>query len=155
MHEEERTIAVLRRWIEASMQRSMRSLFRYARENNISMSQVGALFHIGHRGPLGVTDISERLGITSAAASQLLDRLVQQNLLERSEDPHDRRVRQISLTHSGQTLLMESLRAQQGWIADLVALCNQEEKEQIRAALELLLAKTQLLDAHEPSEQNV
>ena len=62
------------------MHRSMRHFLRYARESGLSMSQFGALFHIHRRGSSGVTDLGDHLGVTSAAASQMLDRLVQQGL---------------------------------------------------------------------------
>ena len=83
------------------MHRSIRHLLRYARENGLSMSQFGALLHIHRMGSSGVTDLGDHLGVTSAAASQMLERLVQQGLILRTEDPNDRRVKQIVLTDKG------------------------------------------------------
>jgi DNA-binding MarR family transcriptional regulator len=151
MIEDEATIASLQKWNEVSMHHSMQSFFRYAKVNNISMSQVGTLFHLSHKGTLGVTDISERLGVTSAAASQMLDRLVQNNLLERSEDPNDRRVRQIRLTPQGHTLLAESLKIQQLWIHELVDSLSAEERDLVKSALDVLIDRTRQLAAHKSS----
>lgn len=151
MSDEDHTISILHRWNNVSMHHSMQSLFRYAKENNISMSQVGALFHISHKGTMAVTDISERLGVTSAAASQMLDRLVQQNLLERTEDPNDRRVRQISLTPQGRNLLNESLRIQGLWMRELVQSLSDSECDKISEALNILLEKTNQLASHQES----
>jgi len=139
-------VATLRNWIEVFMRRSMRNFIRYSRESGISMPQVGALFHI-HRGAGGVTDLAEGLGITSAAASQMLERLVQLGVILRSEAPHDRRVKQIVLTEKGRHILQESFHAHQGWLDDLAQTLSAGEKEQIVAALKILIEKANRLQS--------
>lgn len=134
-------IVTLQEWIKVSMDRSIRDFIRYARESGLSMSQLGALFHIHHRGSSGVTDLGEHLGVTSAAASQMLERLVQQELILRSVDPSDRRVKQIVLTAKGLQVLQESIRARQGWLYDLAETLSDPEKETITAALNVLIDK--------------
>ncbi len=135
----------LKELVEVMMRRSMRAFFAYAKENNISMSQFGALGHIA-RGASGVSDIGDDLGISSAAASQMLERLVQQGLILRSEDPHDRRVKQIVLTEKGTELLHGSWQARQSWLEDLVVLLSPEEQAQITASLAILIDKISLLE---------
>ena len=95
------------------MRHSMHSFILYSKENSLSMSQIGALFQINH-GRSNVSDLSDGLGITNAAASQMLERLVQQELILRSEDPQDRRVKQFVLTGKGCRIMQESLQARQG-----------------------------------------
>jgi DNA-binding MarR family transcriptional regulator len=138
-------MATLQNWIAVFMRRSMRNLLRYARENGISMPQVGALFHI-HRGAGGVSNLGEGLGVTSAAASQMLERLVQQGIILRSEAPGDRRVKQIALTEKGLHILQESFHARQGWLDDLAHILTADEKEQIVAALKILIEKANRLE---------
>src|SRR5450756_2667144 len=104
--------AALQSWIDVFMHRSMRSVLLYAKESGLSMSQLGALMHIA-KGASGVSDIGDDLGISSAAASQMLERLVQMGLILRSEDPHDRRVKQIVLTGKGTEMLHGSWQARQ------------------------------------------
>jgi DNA-binding MarR family transcriptional regulator len=131
-------VAALQDWIEVSTRQSMRHFIRYARKTGLSMSNFGALFHLYHRGSSGVTELGDHLGVTSAASSQMLDRLVQQKLILRTEDPDDRRVKQIALTDEGCRILEESIRARQSWLADLAKTLSGDEKEKIRAALEIL-----------------
>lgn len=138
-------VATLRNWIEVFMRRSMRNFIRFSRENGISMPQVGALFHI-HRGAGGVTDLGDGLGVTSAAASQMLERLVQLGYILRSEAPHDRRVKQIVLTEKGHHILQESFHAHQSWLDDLAQTLSPGEKEQIAAALKILIEKANRLE---------
>ncbi|MEW6717482.1 MAG: MarR family transcriptional regulator [Chloroflexota bacterium] len=134
-------VVTLKKWIEVSMRRSMRNFLHYARESGLSMSQIGTLFHLHHMGSSGVTDLGDHLGVTSAAASQMLERLVQQGLILRSEDPNDRRVKQIILTDKGNRVLEEGIRARQGWLDNLAESLSASEKEQITAALNILIDK--------------
>jgi DNA-binding MarR family transcriptional regulator len=136
-------VVTLQKWIEVSMHRSIRHLICYARESGLSMSQLGALFHIHRMGSSGVTDLGENLGVTSAAASQMLERLVQQDLILRSEDPSDRRVKQIILTDKGLQVLQESMRTRQNWLYDLAETLSNSEKETITAALDVLIDRAQ------------
>jgi DNA-binding MarR family transcriptional regulator len=138
-------VVTLEEWIEVFMQRSMRDFMGYARESGLSMSQLGALFQIHHRGSSGVTDLGEELGVTSSAASQMLERLVHLGLIRRSEDPSDRRAKQIVLTDKGRQVLQASIQARQSWLSDLAGILSNSEKEVIVAALELLIDKANRL----------
>jgi len=84
--------------------------------------------------------------VTNAAASQMLEHLVQQQMITRSEDPHDRRAKQIVLTDKGRQVLQESIHARQGWLEDLAHTLSPEEKEQVVAALHILIEKTSQLE---------
>jgi len=140
----------LQEWIGDFMRRSMRSLILYSKKNGLSMSQVGALFQINH-GRNNVSDLGEGLGITKAAASQMLERLVQQELILRSEDPQDRRVKQLVLTDKGCRIMQESVQARQGWLEDLVSILSEDEKKQIAVAVKVLIDKTNQLDQRSES----
>jgi DNA-binding MarR family transcriptional regulator len=138
--------AVLQEWVAVFMRRSMQSFIRYARQSGLSMSQINTLFHIHHAGGSGVTDLGEHLGITNAAVSQLLERLVQQGLILRDEDPADRRAKKLTLTEKGAQTLQEGIHARQGWLHDLSATLSVAEKEQITVALKILIDKTKRLE---------
>jgi DNA-binding MarR family transcriptional regulator len=110
------------------------------------MSQIGALFRIHHRGDSAVSGIGEELGISNAAASQMLDRLVQQGLILRSENPSDRRMKQIVLTDKGRQVLQESIAARQGWFVTLSETLSDSEQEQVIRALNILIEKASQLE---------
>ena len=128
-------------WSYVCMHHSMRNFFHYSIKSGLSMSQIGALFWVSHKGNCAVSDIGEVLGITSAAASQMLERLVQQGLVLRSEDPTDRRMKQIALTDKGRQVLQESIQARQSWLSDLAEALSDREKEEVTAALRVLIDK--------------
>jgi DNA-binding MarR family transcriptional regulator len=146
MRPEDPFAATLQEWMEVFMRRSMRNFFLYSRDMGLSMSQIGTLFLI-YRRARGVSDLGDELGITSAAASQMLERLVQQELILRSEDPLDRRVKDIALTDKGRKTLQDSIRARQGWLQELAQTLSRDEKVQIAAALRILINKTNRLEA--------
>jgi DNA-binding MarR family transcriptional regulator len=146
MQSDKELIDALQAGLHVFMHRSMRNVIRFAKESGLSMSQMGALFHIDRQGACGVSDIGDDLGISHAASSQMLERLVQQELITRSEDPHDRRLKHIVLTDKGSALLHDSLQARQSWLTDLANSLDDDEKQQVLAALTLLLAKARQLD---------
>jgi DNA-binding MarR family transcriptional regulator len=110
----------------------------FARDSGISMQQLCALFSLYHKANRGVSDIGDDLGVSSAAASQMIERLVQQGLLERSEDPHDRRVKQIILTIKARELMERDMLARHSWIDELTQLLTPEQQNEIIASLTLL-----------------
>jgi len=128
------------------MHRSMHKFMFYAKERGLSMPQIGALFQIQRRGVLNVSDIASESGISNAAASQMLDRLVQLGLVGRSEDPNDRRGKQIVLTEKGEQIRQESIRARQGWMQFLVEQLMPAEREQVAAALDLLIERSRQIE---------
>jgi DNA-binding MarR family transcriptional regulator len=134
-------VSTLQEWIDLYMGRSMRRFLRYAREVGLSMSMIGALFHLHHQGSSGVTDLGDQLGVTSAGASQMLERLVQQGLISRAEDPHDRRVKQILLTEEGCQVLQDGIRARQDWMLELAEMLSPDEQKQIAKALKIMIKK--------------
>jgi DNA-binding MarR family transcriptional regulator len=138
-------VAILQEWREIYMRRSMSEMLLYAKESGLSMPQMGALFRI-YKASTGVSRLGEHLGVTNAAASQMLERLVQQGLIVRSEDPQDRRAKRIILTEKGRQIVHESTSGRRGWIQELTASLSPQEKEQIVTALNLLIEKIQRLE---------
>lgn len=129
---------VLHSWSETFMRRSIHDLIRYSKESGLSMPQMSALFHLHHGNGCGVTNIGEHLGVTNAAASQMIDRLVQNGLIVRTEDPNDRRVKQLKLTEKGTSLVQEGIQVRRRWIEDLTSALTHQEQEAIIAALNIL-----------------
>lgn len=134
-------IETFQEWDEVLMHRSMRRFMHFTRNSGLSMSMIGALFHLNLREKAGVKEMGDHLGVTSAAASQMLERLVQQDLIQRNEDPDDRRVKQIIITKKGCKMLEEGLQARRGWLNELVDSLSETEQEQVSIALSLLINK--------------
>ncbi|HPH94869.1 MAG TPA: MarR family transcriptional regulator [Anaerolineaceae bacterium] len=136
----------LHQWIDLFMRNSAKHWIQSSRRSGLSLAQVGALFRISKKCG-GVSEIGEELGVTSAAASQLLDRLFQQGYILRQEDPRDRRAKQITLTEKGQQVLSDSVNSRQEWLDELANLMTPEEQEQVLAALKILIDRTRQLES--------
>jgi DNA-binding MarR family transcriptional regulator len=151
MNQSDLFIPVLNEWIAVFMHRSMQNLNIFSKEMGYSMSQIFALTFIHHQGTCGVSDLGEGLGVSNAAASQLLDKLVRQQLIVRTEDPEDRRGKQISLTEEGTQLIQDSLSARKSWFLDLKSSLSAQEKEQAIVALNILIDKGRQLEPQKTS----
>jgi DNA-binding MarR family transcriptional regulator len=136
------------------MRQSMTRYSRYARDTGISMQQLGVLMYLQRSGNCGISKIGSDLGVTNAAASQIIERLVQQEFLKRTEDPNDRRVRNVVLTEKGRQLVDESIQVRLGWLDDLAELLTPDQQAEVIAALDLLNQTAQQLGDLEPAGED-
>jgi DNA-binding MarR family transcriptional regulator len=139
-------VVVLMEWFGLVRKHMMGNYFSYAKNAGLTMGQFGAMLHINHKGACGVSDIGSDLGVTNSAASQMLDRLVQLKLITRTEDPTDRRGKQIVLTDQGRQVLLESNRGSQDWLVELAQSLDPVEHEQVLNSLSILIERTRALD---------
>jgi DNA-binding MarR family transcriptional regulator len=136
-----------REWSEVFMRHSGRDFKQYMVENDLSFSQVNVLMRLYHEGKCGVSQMGEEMGVTNAAASQAIDRLVNMGLIARVEDPIDRRAKQLSLTEKGRRLVDRAIDARSRWVEDLLSSLTPEEQERITSALDLLTRAARELEA--------
>ena len=73
-------------------------------ELDLSMAQFKTLMTLYNGGALPIGQIAESLGIGQPTASHLVDRLVQTQLVQRTEDPIDRRRTLAQLSPGGEEL---------------------------------------------------
>ncbi len=140
--------AAIHEWVESFFMRSMRDWTRFVRGTGFSLPQVGLLMRLYHGGHCEVHDIGEHFATTSAAASQLVERLVQAGLVERTQDPDDRRARQIALTAKGRALVETGIAERHRWVDALVSEMSAAEKAEVGKALPILLeAQKRLADS--------
>ena len=129
---------VIREWSEAFMRRSGRDFKRFMDETGLSFSQLNVLMRLYHGGNSGVSEIGEQMGVTSAAASQAIDRLVLQGLIERTEDPEDRRAKRLALTPKGLSLIEKGIEARSRWVEALTDALTPEQQSLTISALTML-----------------
>jgi len=72
---------------------------------DLSFSQMHALFSLYQLGPLSVAGIAQAVGLSAAATSRLVDKLVHAQCVERQEYPEDRRQKLIRLAPGGEARL--------------------------------------------------
>lgn len=134
---------VVREWAKVFMHRSGRDFKRFMETTGLTFSQVNILMRLMHSGSWGVSDIAAQMGITNAAASQAVDRLVQMGFIERSEDPADRRAKRLKLTAEGQALIQRGIEARTRWIEQMTNSLTPEQERMVIEALTLLTEAAQ------------
>ncbi|GAA3339890.1 hypothetical protein GCM10017714_17410 [Curtobacterium pusillum] len=93
--------------------------------------------------PARATDLASVLGVTGAAATLTVDRLVARGLARREPDPDDRRSRIVRLTPEGQGGLAEAYEGLPRDVQDLLDAVPADEAERIIA---LATAVQQVVD---------
>ncbi len=145
MSDFEATKAILD-WSAIFMRLSMNDFLRFSRSTGLSWMQMAVLMHLHYKGPTEVMACGELLQLSPAGASQMIERLVQQGLAQRSEAPDDRRVRLVHLTDAGRQLVDESIEAQQRWLKPLLATLTEEQRAAATETLRLLTAQATRLE---------
>jgi DNA-binding MarR family transcriptional regulator len=107
-----------------------------ASRGTLAMSQVKLLLLIARPGQrYKVMDVAEFLGVTNAAASRAIDRLVQRGLVDRTISREDRRAVDLALTEESRRLLD---RFEEARNAELMRLLADYPEERLQAVIALL-----------------
>ena len=145
---------VLTEWTGVFMRRSMRDFTRLMKDNDLSMAQISTLLRLYYGHACGVSDIAGYLGVTNAASSKMIDRLVRQGLLERTEDPTDRRAKRITLSAEGRELVQSIIQARRAWLEELTSLFDPDQQALIATSLTYLTeGARQLEDRLDPEDE--
>jgi len=93
-----------------------------------------------------MSEVSERFDISAAAASQLVEKLVQAGYLDRAEDPSDRRAKLLTLSAKGEELVQQGTEERYRWMDDLTSKLSREEQLKVVEALDILTKAAQSMD---------
>ncbi len=79
------------------------TMFMY--ESGLTFPQIIVMYALTWLGPLPISTLAQRLRLSLAATSQLVDRLVEGAYVAREEDPQDRRVRLVRMRPHGKQFM--------------------------------------------------
>jgi len=133
-------------WMSLNMRNSLGNFMRFAKERNFSIPQLSALIHLSQTEDCNITGLGVEFGVTNAAVSQVMEKLVQQGLVLRTEHPDDRRHKVLILTEEGKQIAHEGMIERQKWLTRLIDSLTEDERQQIDQSLRLLINKATLLD---------
>jgi DNA-binding MarR family transcriptional regulator len=139
----------LRAWMDVFMHRSMRGWNQFAKSTGLSMPQFSILMQLHYKGACGMSAISERFDVSAAAASQLVDKLVQAGYLERTEDPSDRRAKLLKLSANGAKLVEAGIQERYRWMDELTSRLSVAQQTKISEALTLLTEAARQMEQQE------
>jgi MarR family transcriptional regulator, organic hydroperoxide resistance regulator len=74
-------------------------------ELNLTLAQLKSLFFIAAKDKTNFKKLAEALGVTPPNVTGIIDRLVEQGLVTRTENAEDRRIMLLQATEKGQELL--------------------------------------------------
>lgn len=84
---------------------------------------------------LTLSEVSQRMMVSSGNVTGLVERLVQDGLIERRMAPRDRRATYVRLTAKGHESFAEMAREHGEWIGDLFAALSDDEVDRLMALL--------------------
>lgn len=118
---------------------------------DLTGQQLRVLLLVMRKPGVGAGEVGQSLGVSAPTATGIVERLVDRGLLQRGQDPVDRRMRPLTLTTAGEATLGELDAANEAMFARLVPLLPTSTLSSIRVAYESLLAAVSDAEASEGS----
>jgi DNA-binding MarR family transcriptional regulator len=86
----------------------------------ITIAQLKSLFFISNQGSSSLGKLAAALGVTPANVTGIVDRLVEQDLVSRSENVQDRRVLLLRTTGKGEELVANLRERRKGFMSEIL-----------------------------------
>ena len=84
-----------------------------------------------HREGLKMNELSRLLMVTGGNVTAIVDQLEKEGLVERLDEPADRRAFCIRLTRSGEKSFAEMARAHERWVVELLSGLSRREHDEL------------------------
>ena len=134
--------------LEYILAQIIQDFMQFMHQTGLSRPQIHALLHIYHTGECQISEIGALTGSSPAAASQLVERLVQQGLVQRTEDPLNRRIKKLRLTDKSLKLINQGVTSNR-FLADLMAALPVNQRKAVHTAFGYLAqAGRQIQSSH-------
>jgi DNA-binding MarR family transcriptional regulator len=124
-------LMVMSRTINAVVVRSLAAV-----DTNVSVPQLRVLVILSVHDRLNLAGVADRLGVNASNASRTCDQLVRRGLVDRREDPHDRRNLSLALARPGRRLLDDVMRRREAMLTDIVGAMTARDQRDLMACVE-------------------
>lgn len=118
--------------------RYLRAEMRQQSQSVLTLTQLRVLGFLRRHPQASLSDVADYLDVTRSTMSTMIDRLVQRGLVDRTEDPQERRRVIISLTPIGQEHFQHVSDATSTKVADALTRLSPSQLRQIMQGLTLL-----------------
>jgi DNA-binding MarR family transcriptional regulator len=109
----------------------------------VPMAQLKSLYFIIHKGNINFKSLARDLGVTPANMTAIIERLVEQGLVSRLQNPEDRRVILLQATDKGRELLTGLMESGRKQLAEILAYISDEELSSLAQSLSVLIRAVQ------------
>jgi DNA-binding MarR family transcriptional regulator len=93
----------------------------------LTRAQLKSLFFISNQGSTNSKELAAALGVTPTNTTGIVDRLVKQGLVSRTEDTRDRRMLLLRATDEGEELLAKLRERRRGYMSEILARMSADE----------------------------
>jgi DNA-binding MarR family transcriptional regulator len=104
----------------------------------LSLTTVSTLITLEREGPLRLSDVAAREGVTQPGMTQLVTRLERDGYAQRRADPDDARVVRVGITAAGRRMLAERRATRAIKLRDLMGTLPAADRDRIASALPAL-----------------
>ena len=84
-----------------------------------------------HRDGLKMNELSRLLMVTGGNVTAIVDQLEKEGLVERMDEPDDRRAFRIRLTRAGDKTFADMARAHEEWVVEMLAGMSRREQDEL------------------------
>lgn len=105
---------------------------------DITPPQLDALLVLREHGELTMGELCQKMFLACSTATDLIDRMERNQLIERVRDTSDRRVIRLRILPKGHAIIGEVLAARRAYLGRILAEVGAEDKEQLIRTLGLL-----------------
>ena len=112
-------------------------------EERLAPSQWLVLHQVGHQNGIGVKELAASLGITSSAATQLVDSLVKKGLLLRQPSEEDRRALHLSLPEESRKRIEKMMERRLTHMVDIFGVLDDAEFQNLLDLINKVITRTQ------------
>ncbi len=120
---------------------------------DLTISQFKSLMFIDCEGGTNSKKLAVALGVTPPNVTGIIDRLVEQKLVCRQENPEDRRVAILTVTEQGKALLGRLGERRTSIVASILAGLSIDELSSLYHGLTALLREVEIEQQHNSVEQ--
>ncbi len=120
----------------------------------IDFASLPLLKTLHHYGPMRLSALAQALDLDASTVSRHARSLEDRGLLERTEDPADKRASRVAVSTYGAECLEQGAARRRALIADALADWSPEDRESLRVLLHRLALDLTNHPHNEPSEEN-
>ncbi|HEY3315468.1 MAG TPA: MarR family transcriptional regulator [Bacillota bacterium] len=102
----------------------------------VTPPQFNALLALDHHGQLTMGELCDHLYLACSTATDLVDRMERNRLIERERDQSDRRVIRLKIKDRGREIIAQVVSARREYLAAVTKSVGEGEKERLIQALE-------------------